>query len=436
MDDQHARDQQQLNQHRQAIYLAALQQQQLHAQLQAHQQTIMQLQAIAHHNQNSNYTAISPGEYTQESLSNKKLSEIKEILKQTGKKVTGNKEDLIARILGLEEPGAGSSPRTSAKKRKSDDIRDDSEEYEEEEDMGGSPKFKKPRIDKNDPVMLECFLCHSREDLVKYKDIRQCIKCKHLWKGRRLLEEEACQMFALEPEDLAKLPHKEQTSQSSDAPSTPLYAFATAAGAAVKKYGSLYNMIKENQAQREMLAQYLQQQHLHQHALLQQQLLQQQYQHSGMMMSSDELMHHVQQQQMSNPESGGIHSSDPSIACHNPCDIPQEHMMHHHVQSIDNGAMVQEHSEAINGNPEAMSHLESKQSAPICDRHLLSQSHPQHIGMHSEEQHMKGSDRDLSNCGENDNFEMERTGMDGSDRALIDRSPGPAVARDYGAISH
>lgn len=189
------------------------------------------------------------GIYTAASLGSKKLHEIKQILKDQGKRVTGNKEDLIARILGLAEPSAASKP---TKKRSSEQITDGSGS-EEEDDDEDPPATKKFKVDKDDPLWNICFLCQSTDQLVKYKDIRQCIKCKAYWKGKRLLEQDAHEMFLLEPEDLTKLPHKE-TQPPGGGATINLYAFATCAGAAVKKYGSLYAMVKSQPAQRDNLA--------------------------------------------------------------------------------------------------------------------------------------------------------------------------------------
>jgi hypothetical protein len=99
-----------------------------------------------------------------------------------------------------------------------------------------------------------CFLCQSPEQLVKYKDIRWCIKCKTYWKGKRLLKQDAYDMFLLQDEDLTELPHKE-TQPPGGGQAVNLYAFATCAGAALRKFGSLYAMVKSQPLQREQLAQ-------------------------------------------------------------------------------------------------------------------------------------------------------------------------------------
>lgn len=100
-----------------------------------------------------------------------------------------------------------------------------------------------------------CFLCQAKEGLTKYKDVRQCLKCKSYWKGKRLLRQDAEALFLLNQQDLENLPHRD--TQSTNGPVIPLYAFATCAGAAVKRYGSLYHMVKSDPAQRELLATHL-----------------------------------------------------------------------------------------------------------------------------------------------------------------------------------
>lgn len=98
-----------------------------------------------------------------------------------------------------------------------------------------------------------CFLCQSKDQLSKYKDLRQCHKCKAYWKGKRLLKQDAQALFLLEVEDLEDLPHKETPTQDGGPP-VYLYAFATCAGAALRRYGSLYAMVKSQPQQREVLA--------------------------------------------------------------------------------------------------------------------------------------------------------------------------------------
>jgi hypothetical protein len=107
-----------------------------------------------------------------------------------------------------------------------------------------------------DPLWNMCFLCQAKDQLTKYKDIRQCLKCKAYWKGKRLLKQDAEALFLLQEEDLKNLPHRD-TQSAPGTPTIPLYAFATCAGAAVRRYGSLYHMVKSDPAQREALAQHL-----------------------------------------------------------------------------------------------------------------------------------------------------------------------------------
>lgn len=61
-------------------------------------------------------------------------------------------------------------------------------------------------------------------------------------------------MFLLDDQDLQPLPYKEAPEGIDSTQTTHLYAFATAAGAAVKKYGSLYHMVLSNPDQRAGLA--------------------------------------------------------------------------------------------------------------------------------------------------------------------------------------
>lgn len=110
------------------------------------------------------------------------------------------------------------------------------------------------RMPRNDPIWQICFICQSKDNLNKYKDIRICSKCKAYWKGKRLAAEDAQLYFLLKPEDLAQLPHKDAPVANGAAP-TPLYAFATCAGSAVRKFGSLYHMVKDHPAERDALAQ-------------------------------------------------------------------------------------------------------------------------------------------------------------------------------------
>lgn len=81
-----------------------------------------------------------------------------------------------------------------------------------------------------------------------------CNKCKTYWKGKRLTAEDAQMYFLLKPEDLSQLPHKD-TPVTGGAPTVPLYAFATCAGSAVRKFGSLYHMVKDHPQERDTLAQ-------------------------------------------------------------------------------------------------------------------------------------------------------------------------------------
>lgn len=180
-----------------------------------------------------------------------KINEIKDVLRANGKRVTGNKEDLIARILGLEEP---SMSRPKIKKRPAGDMADGEASDEEEEELD-QPPAKKFKVDRADPIWNMCFLCQAKEGLTKYKDVRQCLKCKTYWKGKRLLRQDAEALFLLNQQDLENLPHRD--TQSTNGPVIPLYAFATCAGAAVKRYGSLYHMVKSDPAQRELLATHL-----------------------------------------------------------------------------------------------------------------------------------------------------------------------------------
>lgn len=111
-----------------------------------------------------------------------------------------------------------------------------------------------PCNNRNDPIWAICFICKSKDELNKYKDIRMCTKCKLYWKGKRLTPEDAEHYFLLKTDDLAQLPHKEGAAVPS-APPVPLYAFATCAGAAVRKFGALYNMVNDHPNEREVLAQ-------------------------------------------------------------------------------------------------------------------------------------------------------------------------------------
>lgn len=192
------------------------------------------------------------GEHTLKSLSEKKIHEIRDILRAAGKRITGNKEDLIARVLGIEEPSVKSPNRS--KKRNADEMGEGDESDEGNED-GEQPATKKFKVDRTDPIWSMCFLCQSKENLVKYKDIRKCSKCKAYWKGKRLLRQDAEALFLLGQADLENLPHRD--TQGSGGQMIPLYAFATCAGAAVKRYGSLYHMVKSDPTQREALAQHL-----------------------------------------------------------------------------------------------------------------------------------------------------------------------------------
>lgn len=107
---------------------------------------------------------------------------------------------------------------------------------------------------RNDPIWQICFICQSKDNLTKYKDIRICTKCKSYWKGKRLSAEDAQTYFLLKPEDLAQLPHKD-TPSADGTPAVPLYAFPTCAGCAVRKFGSLYEMVKDHPTERNALAQ-------------------------------------------------------------------------------------------------------------------------------------------------------------------------------------
>lgn len=69
-----------------------------------------------------------------------------------------------------------------------------------------------------------------------------------------MLRDDAQNYFLLVEEDLKTLPYKESTAPGSSE-TTRMYAFATCAGAALRKFGSLYHMVKSNPQQREELAQ-------------------------------------------------------------------------------------------------------------------------------------------------------------------------------------
>lgn len=91
---------------------------------------------------------------------------------------------------------------------------------------------------RDDPLVSCCLLCYSYLNLIKYKDMKLCNSCKSYWKGRRLNSNEACSLFCLQPEDLSSLPYKELSENNNE----KFFAFSTIAGAAVKRYGSLYDM--------------------------------------------------------------------------------------------------------------------------------------------------------------------------------------------------
>jgi hypothetical protein len=69
-------------------------------------------------------------------------------------------------------------------------------------------------------------------------------------------------MFELTDEDLQPLPCKDIDSTIPDVSSIRMYAFATAAGAAVKKYGSIYHMVQSHSDERDQLAQQIRQRNI------------------------------------------------------------------------------------------------------------------------------------------------------------------------------
>jgi len=84
--------------------------------------------------------------------------------------------------------------------------------------------------------------------------MRECTACKLYWKGRRLTASDAQSLFVLTDEDLQPLPCKDIDSTVPDVAPVRMYAFATAAGAAVRKYGSIYHMVQRHSDQRDQLA--------------------------------------------------------------------------------------------------------------------------------------------------------------------------------------
>lgn len=90
-----------------------------------------------------------------------------------------------------------------------------------------------------------------------YKDLRICTQCKTYWKGRRLTDRDALALFSLSLEDIQDLPHK-RANHDDSVSSVNLYAFATIAGKAVSKYGSLYNLVVSTPDERASTAQRIQ----------------------------------------------------------------------------------------------------------------------------------------------------------------------------------